>query len=64
MKRFKTFEEFVISPSKKPIDFKKIDLGKGKKEEEKEEKEKNIPELSGTTVDSKGVIHIANWKTY
>lgn len=58
--RFKTFEEFRENP------YPKLGLKPKDKEEEKdkEEKEEKKPELSGTTVDSKGVIHINNWKVY
>ena len=61
MKRIKIFEEFVKNPSPKSgstIWKKKSGV---ETEEEDDDDDKKIP---GTWVDSKGVVHIKNWKTY
>lgn len=61
MKRIKIFEEFVKNPS---VPKSRSTIWKKKSGVETEEEDDDDKKILGTWVDSKGVVHIKNWKTY
>jgi len=61
MKRIKLFEEFRQSETTTQTSGPKIKEWKKKETPTEEEEEEKV---EGTWKDSKGVVHIKNWKTY